>query len=58
MKSEGKASCQLSLTVADCSVLWLAYIHLLSWEQLPWKLWDPLNNMSGKIVQKVGIDMV
>ncbi|XP_052237963.1 zinc finger C3H1 domain-containing protein-like isoform X2 [Dreissena polymorpha] len=52
VKSEGKLSCQLSLTIQDRCILWLSHIHLLSWHQLPEALWDPQDCMSGKIVNK------
>lgn len=51
VKSEGKSSCQSHLTVQDRCVLWLSYIHVLSWQQLPDVLWD--NTLSGKISNKV-----
>jgi hypothetical protein len=51
VKSEGKASCQSNLTVLDRCILWLCYIHVLSWQHLPDALWD--SNLSGKIINKV-----
>ncbi|KAL4233593.1 Zinc finger C3H1 domain-containing protein [Mactra antiquata] len=50
VKSEGKISYQSYLTTGDKCILWLSYIHLLSWQQLPDVLWD--NILSGKIVNK------
>ncbi|XP_045195741.2 zinc finger C3H1 domain-containing protein-like [Mercenaria mercenaria] len=50
VKSEGKSSCQSYLTVLDRCVLWLCYIHVLSWQQLPDGLWD--SALSGKIINK------
>ena len=45
----------LALQTEDKCILWLSYIYLKEFKQLPPELYDPQNQLSGKIVNKVGL---
>ncbi|XP_052809654.1 zinc finger C3H1 domain-containing protein-like [Mya arenaria] len=52
VKSEGVPPRQDKLAVSDRAVLWLTYIHLMSWGHFPDMLYDQHNCTSGRIVNK------
>ena len=47
----------LALQTEDKCILWLSYIYLKEFKQLPPELYDPQNQLSGKIVNKVSLSV-
>ncbi|XP_043943155.1 zinc finger C3H1 domain-containing protein [Protopterus annectens] len=50
--NDGKRSTAEYLTKSDCCLAWLCYIHLIEFQSLPGKCFDPINSNPSRIVSK------
>ncbi|XP_071115471.1 zinc finger C3H1 domain-containing protein-like [Haliotis cracherodii] len=55
LKKSGDDGLLLLLEPEDRCVLWISYIHLLEFHQLPQQLFDPANQNPGKVMSKTSL---
>ncbi|XP_046566199.1 LOW QUALITY PROTEIN: zinc finger C3H1 domain-containing protein-like, partial [Haliotis rubra] len=55
LRKSGDGSLLLLLEPEDRCILWISYIHLLEFHQLPQQLFDPANQNPGKVLSKTAL---